>query len=112
MGRKGDSGIIHSCEPMIRCPNIVFSGIGSPRFEYISFTKSVGAVFVLVENVFPIASTNRSAFSCSKCHDSWVSQLEFPKRLCLGVVLYRFDSSLAGCLKSVMGLNLSPRWPS
>ena len=51
MGRKGDSGIIHSCEPMSRCPNIVFSGIGSPRFEYISFTKSVGAVFVLVENV-------------------------------------------------------------
>lgn len=51
MGRKGDSGIVHSCEPMIRCPNIVFSGLGSPRFKCISFTKSVGAVFVLVENV-------------------------------------------------------------
>ncbi len=52
MGRKGDSGIVH-CEPMIRCPNIVFSGIGSPRFKmhFIYIQKSVGAVFVLVENV-------------------------------------------------------------
>ena len=82
MGRKGDSGIVH-CEPMIRCPNIVFSGIGSSRFKYISFTykKRLRSLCACGE-CGPIASTSRSAFSSSsKCHDSWVSQLEFPKLL-------------------------------